>query len=529
MFRDKYFNHENIYIFSLALLVVSLPLSMFLLSVSQIALLVNWLLEGDFKRKWHVLKSRKSLPVFLSLYLIHLIWLFNTSDFSYAFHDLRVKLPLLVLPLVIGTSKQVSQLQFRIILSAFLMAVVVSSIISMLVLVGMLPYQFDDIRQISLFISHIRFALLIVLAVFIGIWYVINDEKTSAKLTYGMAVLWLVAFLFILRSMTGVVAFVITLLLLIFYVSIRQVNKRVKIGLWTGILLITASMFFYIYNAWQAFYDVDPVNPEELEQFTAQGNPYTHNLSGKDIENGQYVWLYVSEDELRESWNQVSEIPYDSLDRKGHHIKYTLIRYLTSRGFRKDAEGVAKLSGDDIEAIESGIANHIFKDTRFGIYPRVYSIIWQIDQYKKGRNPSGHSVTQRYIYLKTAFEIIGDHFWTGTGTGDVRNAFNEAYDKSESQLSVKWRLRAHNQFVTFFISFGIIGFLWSIIAIFYPLWYEKKYKDYFFMVFFIIAILSTINEDTLETHAGVSFFAFFFAFFLFRDNNSKMSLHENID
>ncbi|MFW5781483.1 MAG: hypothetical protein ACOCXD_02830, partial [Bacteroidota bacterium] len=282
MFRDKYFNHENIYIFSLALLVVSLPLSMFLLSVSQIALLVNWLLEGDFKRKWHVLKSRKSLPVFLSLYLIHLIWLFNTSDFSYAFHDLRVKLPLLVLPLVIGTSKQVSQLQFRIILSAFLMAVVVSSIISMLVLVGMLPYQFDDIRQISLFISHIRFALLIVLAVFIGIWYVINDEKTSAKLTYGMAVLWLVAFLFILRSMTGVVAFVITLLLLIFYVSIRQVNKRVKIGLWTGILLITASMFFYIYNAWQAFYDVDPVNPEELEQFTAQGNPYTHNLSGKD-------------------------------------------------------------------------------------------------------------------------------------------------------------------------------------------------------------------------------------------------------
>jgi hypothetical protein len=44
---------------------------------------------------------------------------------------------------------------------------------------------------------------------------------------------------------------------------------------------------------------------------------------------------------------------------------------------------------------------------------------------------------------------------------------------------------------------------------------EKKYHDLFFMIFFIIGVLSFLNEDTLETHVGATFFAFFYALLLF--------------
>jgi len=43
----------------------------------------------------------------------------------------------------------------------------------------------------------------------------------------------------------------------------------------------------------------------------------------------------------------------------------------------------------------------------------------------------------------------------------------------------------------------------------------RKFSDYFFLVFFIIVMLSMIPEDTIESQAGVTFFAFFYSLFLF--------------
>jgi hypothetical protein len=69
--------------------------------------------------------------------------------------------------------------------------------------------------------------------------------------------------------------------------------------------------------------------------------------------------------------------------------------------------------------------------------------------------------------------------------------------------------------VTFFITFGIIGFVISMFSIFAPDFSEKKWHDYLFIVFLIIGMLSMLNEDTLETQTGVSFFMFFYALLLF--------------
>ena len=41
-----------------------------------------------------------------ALFLLHLIGCLWTSDFDYAIKDLTIKLPLLILPIIIGTSKR---------------------------------------------------------------------------------------------------------------------------------------------------------------------------------------------------------------------------------------------------------------------------------------------------------------------------------------------------------------------------------------------------------------------------------------
>jgi O-antigen ligase len=187
---------------------------------------------------------------------------------------------------------------------------------------------------------------------------------------------------------------------------------------------------------------------------------------------------------------------------------------MASLGLRKDSASFTQLADEDILAVESGIPNHIYKN-ELSLYSIVYQMIWTIDMYVQGFNPSGHSVTQRIEYLKAASRIIRDNFWFGVGTGDVRKSFDEEYVKMNSQLAPEWRLRAHNQLVTFLLTFGIFGFIWVLAAIFLPVYLERKSVGFLFLIVFLAGLLSFINEDTLESQAGVTFFVYFYVLFLF--------------
>ena len=175
---------------------------------------------------------------------------------------------------------------------------------------------------------------------------------------------------------------------------------------------------------------------------------------------------------------------------------------------------MAQLSEKDIHLIEDGCSNYIFGE-KFGIYPRIYQLLWELDVYRKTGNSGGHSLTQRIEYQKNGIDIIKRNFWFGVGTGDVKNAYTIQYKISNSKLEEKWRLRAHNQLLTFFITFGVIGFAWILFCFVFAIIYEKKYKDLLTMLFLLLAFVSMLNEDTLETHVGICFFSFFFAIFVF--------------
>ena len=513
---SKYIDHHKIYLFGLIALAVSLPLSLFTTSVAEIILISNWLLEGKFKQKWDIFRKRKSLWFIGSIYLVHLIGLIFTSNFDYALHDLKIKLPFLILPLVIGTTSEVTRKELKWILVFFIGAITVSTLASTSVLFGIIPYEFHDTRQISLFVDHIRFSLLINIAIF-SIFYMLLGKGYKLKkpefYLYVVVLIWLILFLGLLQALTGILVFMVTSFIL-FWMYLKEVRHLV-LKWFLAVMVITVSFLVisYVTKAVDRFYSVEEVDPDKMDSTTSNGNPYTHILDSKQIENGYYVWIYLCEDELRKEWNKRSTFDFDGKDKLGQDLRHTLIRYLTSKGFRKDSLGMSKLSANDIDFVENGIANYIY-GRKYSLYPKLYEVIWQVDVFRRGGNPSGHSITQRILYLEAALGIISDHFWTGVGTGDVKDSFHDYYEKTNSQLDKSWRLRAHNQYLTFLLTFGIIGFLWILFSMVYPAFIEKKWADYLFIMFFIIGFLSMLNEDTLETHIGNSFFSFFYALFL---------------
>jgi O-antigen ligase len=184
MTRDlvkKQLTFRNITLFFLFVVVVALPLSKFLASAAQILLAATWLAEGKFDEKWRRIKMRPQILVFTLVFIIPVLALSYTSDLAYGIHDIKLKLPLLLMPLVLGSIRPLDKSEMRIILGGFVIAVFIGAIVSLSIMLGVGPSEYTSDRQSILFISHIRFALMVVLAVFI-LFYFIFDPSTSLRL-----------------------------------------------------------------------------------------------------------------------------------------------------------------------------------------------------------------------------------------------------------------------------------------------------------------------------------------------------------
>ncbi len=518
--------HSNFLLFTgLMLLVVGLPLSLFLTSLSQFFIIGAFIIEGSIVEKFKKFLSNPTAVLITVIWLLHLIGLAWTSDLQEGLKDLRIKLPLLLLPLVLSGSEPLSKKQFDWILSVFIASVFAGSLVSMAVYSGIIQRDIRDIRDIFIFnISHIRFALFVCLSIFILLQKLSKafKEKEYASIILQSALtIWLAIFLVFIESMTGLVLVFIVGLVHLAMAGYRTSRKWTRILVVLSVLLISYLLVFEIISVVKE-YNVKQVYEIDFSEKTKKGNSYSFQQDQKLYENGYPIWVYVCDDELRADWNTLSSIPYDSLDERGQSLRFTLIRFLSSKGLRKDSEGLSALTKEEIKSVENGVANVKYQnlsDARI----RLIQIIWEFDQYRRGENPGGHSVTQRFEFWKAAIGIISSHPLIGVGTGDMPGAYHDEYAKTNSQLDEKYRLRAHNQYLAIAVGLGIPVLLYFIFVLFYCFFKSGMWKNYLFLSIWLIATLSMLTEDTLETQSGVTFVALFLCLFLFSQKREQES------
>jgi O-antigen ligase len=481
------------------------------MSSAQIILFANWVFSKNILTKLKAFFANKPAIIFSAIFLLHVLGLLYTSDFDYAFKDLRTKIPIILLPLIISTSPLLNEKKFRLVLSFFVGGVLFASITCYYIY---LAHVYNDIRQISIFISHIRFSLDICLAICILAYYLYDELRFSTKRKWILIgfICWLVYFLFVLQSITGIIILFCLFLSLLLYFTFTLKKKKYKIVTLFLFIIIPFFVLLYIRSAVHSYFRVEKYSNTRLEQYTSRGNLYIHDTINSGVENGSHIGIYVCQDELKKSWAERSKINIDSNDRMGQHISFTLIRFLNSKGLRKDADGVNTLTESEIKAIENGVANTMYIQHP-GLQARLYKLLFEYNSYMISRNTRGHSVFQRFELWKAAIGIIKNNFWFGVGTGDMVTVYDKQLIDMKSDLAGQ-KLRAHNQYLSIFSAFGIIGFLIFMFALIYPAILNHSFKDFYFLSFFIILFLSMINEDTIESQAGVSFFALFYSFFL---------------
>lgn len=493
---------------------IGMPWSKFLLSVAQFTLLGNWILEGDYKKKLRVFIYSTPAILISIIFFIHILGLFYSSDWAYGFEDIRKKIPLLLLPLLISTGPQLKKEHKYFLVYLFLSFVLISSIVSVLVLKGYTSTIVNDARDISIFVSHIRFSLMVCLAIFFSFNLIFTQGKLSTKIICILLAIWFTYFLFLLQSLTGIIVIAFTGTAVILFYSYKNVPPFYKMGISFVAISLGISVVAFIYYQTNSYYKLKnkALNSKEIAlEKTEKGAYYLHDLKSRTSENGRLIWINVCFPELREEWSKRSQLNFDSLDKKGNTLQHTLIRFLTSKGELKNGEALKRLTDKEILAIENGIPNYTYLQKN-SIAIRIHQIIWEIDSYIDGENPSNHSVTQRFEYWQTAIRIIKSNLFFGVGTGDVKQAFAQEYEKMNSPLTPENRRRAHNQYLEIAVALGVVGMIIFLVCLLTIVNYNKSLL---FLAFYAMLLLSMLTEDTLETQVGATFFSLFTCFFLF--------------
>ena len=129
-------------------MLLGLPTSRFLMSISQFILLGAWISYGIelvleegahpgikwplvlFGKLFSGLWRQKEALIFLSIIGIHIIGMLWTQDYAYGFRDLRIKLPMLLLPVVFSTMPALSKKQLNSLMGVYLFALFAASISS---------------------------------------------------------------------------------------------------------------------------------------------------------------------------------------------------------------------------------------------------------------------------------------------------------------------------------------------------------------------------------------------------------------
>jgi len=550
---------RQIYLWVLIFIAVALPLSKYFMSAGSFLLLALWLWSDFqmsvavrfFKQKgifrgffilvkylWTLAKEssvektkiflhNKAAIVFASVFLLSIAGLLFTANFDHATTVLRIKLPLVLFPLVFSSSEKIDSSGFRKLMLFYIAALLAGTLIGSYKLI---TGNYLNAREFSPFISPVRFGLNISFGILSLGFFVLKDRSFSGKqkLFLSILIVWFVWFLIKMESVTSLSLLLIIALGILIYMGFRTKKLWLRTAIVLVVILIPAGSYFYLKKEIVHMTHVPAVALKNPVRHTLLGNVYVFDSIHYGIEDGRYVGAYLSIPELKPAWNKRSSIKFSGTDKKGNPIKYTLIRYMTSKDLHKDAAGVSRLTGKDIENIEQGIANFQYV-AHPGLHSRLLMMVkgWQV--YRKTGNVGGSSTLQRYEFLRAAVILIRHNFWTGVGTGDVIETLGEQYRLMHSGIGKYYGFIAHNEYVDTFVAFGVFGFLYFLFALVYPPLKTHSFSDYFFIIFYAIMLLSMLSDDTLETHAGVTLFAFFLSLLMFgkkKDTHGKLLSHD---
>jgi O-antigen ligase len=203
------------------LLAFFIPISIFVTDILIFSISLLWILQGQFKNKWKIIRSSKwmiSIIALLGLYIFGLLW----GEFhSNALWTLEKTALLLFLPILYSSS--LSQDVIKKSLIAFLTSLTFSSVLALLISFKIIPRLakisdlFSNSYGMSAFMDYNYHNLFLAFALLISITALFKNQSKKSKGVLFLSSLLMISSLFIEPGRAGHVLFIISAFFFTFY------------------------------------------------------------------------------------------------------------------------------------------------------------------------------------------------------------------------------------------------------------------------------------------------------------------------
>ena len=218
----KKLNYEKVYFYTIALFVLTMPISRASVSFFSIILPLIWIVERDFKKKFEIIKNTPTLKIFLlfiSFLILSLLWTENYSD---AKRPIRL-LGYFMTMYVVATSFKPIYTQK--IISFFLAGMFISEVLTYGIYFNLWKINDASPAHPSPFMFHIDYSIFLAFTSVLLLYRLFSPSYNfKEKIIYTFFFLTVTGNLFITNGRTGQVAFIaglIVMMILYFRFSIK--------------------------------------------------------------------------------------------------------------------------------------------------------------------------------------------------------------------------------------------------------------------------------------------------------------------
>lgn len=135
------------------------------------------------------------------------------------------------------------------------------------------------------------------------------------------------------------------------------------------------------------------------------------------------------------------------------------------------------------------------------------------------------SLVTRLSIWKASYEVGKKNYLTGVGSSDAQNELINHYKETNQYFLSKYGFITHNQFLNFFIKYGIVGLICCFIYLCYPLYLSIKTKNIVIFCFFLNFFISNLVDDYLNKFDGLVYTAVWYSLFTcYYLNNEKSQI-----
>ena len=102
----------------------------------------------------------------------------------------------------------------------------------------------------------------------------------------------------------------------------------------------------------------------------------------------------------------------------------------------------------------------------------------------------------------------------------VTRLLQESFFNKKLYNSYLFRLNAHSEYLSFLLKSGIVGLAVYLATLVFGFKISLRKKDLLFFTFMLLVATVSLSENLLDVDKGILFYAFFFTFFIFSNEDT---------